>query len=276
MFFVAFAIFISIFQVMAYVSNGVAEGIPGKRTLENFLKISIQPVGRTMYTWGGGWNVEDTGSGIGSTTIGLLPEWDAFRLKQDEHYDLCKDKSPITGGFKYINDGLDCSGLVGRNIYVTLNTESGREGYVMSSTKMASEFAKRGWGKFTEAKNIEKRHPGDIMSTRGHVFICLGECEDGSFVLLHSSPCGVHIAGTPAKSVNQDSDAIRLVKKYVEPHYQEWYTKYPKNYTSREFLTNYDQMTWYVNGEPGSILTDPDNVQNMNAKEVLKLLFGDK
>ena len=34
-------------------------------------------------------------------------------------------------------------------------------------------------------------------------------------------------------------------------------------------------MRWYVNGELGSILTDPDNIKEMDAEEVLHLLFND-
>ncbi|MDD6810458.1 MAG: hypothetical protein PUD93_01120 [Lachnospiraceae bacterium] len=30
-------------------------------------------------------------------------------------------------------------------------------------------------------------HPGDVFSIRGHVWICVGTCEDGSILILHST-----------------------------------------------------------------------------------------
>ena len=53
-----------------------------KRTLKNFLKTALMPVGKTMYVWGGGWNKEDTGAGIEAVSIGLSPNWEKFTRKQ--------------------------------------------------------------------------------------------------------------------------------------------------------------------------------------------------
>ena len=33
------------------------------RSLTDFLRTAMEPVGSTMYIWGGGWNSEDNGSG---------------------------------------------------------------------------------------------------------------------------------------------------------------------------------------------------------------------
>ena len=265
---------ISLFSASAYALP--IEPIPGEKTIKNLLATAIKPVGQTMYTWGGGWNAEDTGSGIGSTTIGLRPEWKSFFLKQNKDYQFSKEVSSTTNGFIDINNGLDCSGFVGWTIYNVLNTESFKEGYVTFASKMASEFSKKGWGSFTDSQNIKKHNAGDIMSSKKHVYICIGECADGSVVFIHSSPCGVQINGTTTKDGNQDSLAIELANHYMKTYYANWYEKYPTCWRNKDYLTDYDQMQWYVDGEPESILSDPENIKEMNVEEILKLLFNEQ
>lgn len=266
---------LTLFLISPKTITATIEAIPGERTLKNFLATAIKPVGQTMYCWGGGWNVEDTGSGTGATTIGLRPEWKKFFLKQTKYYKFSKEISDITGGFVDIDNGLDCSGFVGWTIYNVLNTENFQNGYVMLASQMALEFSKKGWGDFTCAKDVKKHHVGDIMSSEGHVYICIGECDDGSIVVVHSSPCGVQINGTTTKNGEKNSIAIELAKKYMKTYYADWYEKYPICWRDKDYLTNYNQMQWYVNGELGSILIDPDNIKEMGAEEVLHLLFND-
>lgn len=259
-------------------SVSAIDAVPGERTIKNFLVTAMKPVGQTMYIYGGGWNAEDTSTGIGSTTIGLRPEWKEFYENQDANYDFNKycssDGNPI---LRYLNLGLDCSGFVEWTIYNMLETENGKESYVILAQQMASEFSNRGWGKFVKAQNITKHNPGDIMSSEmhTHVYICLGECDDGSLVLVHSSPCGVQLTGTTDKNGNKDSQAVKLAEKYMKTYHEDWYEKYPVCWRGAEYLTDYDQMTWYVNGEEGSILTDPDNIKDMSVEEVLKVLFDE-
>ena len=57
------------------------------KTLQEFLKIAMEPVGQTMYVWGGGWNEEDTGAGIEATTLGLSSQWKIFFEQQSSNYD---------------------------------------------------------------------------------------------------------------------------------------------------------------------------------------------
>ena len=133
---------------------------PGVKTVKNLLVTVIEPVGKTMYIWGGGWNAEDTGSGEGSTHIGLMPEWEPFTKQQDADYDF--------HNFEYqINKGLDCSGFVGWTLYNVFNTENGKVGFVMPSTKMAREFANRGFGSFKDKSEVTDYKAGDIMSGQG-------------------------------------------------------------------------------------------------------------
>ena len=108
-------------------------------SLENFLEIAMEPVGQTMYVWGGGWNEEDTGDGVEAVTIGVSDQWASFFEEQDASYDY-------QNTLYQIHDGLDCSGYVGWAIYNLMQTESGQEGYVMKSGEMAKAFADFGWG----------------------------------------------------------------------------------------------------------------------------------
>lgn len=78
----------------------------------------MQPVGQTLYVWGGGWNNEDTAASETSRHIGVCPEWKGFFDSQDSSYDFYdyaigkngKAETPIPA---YIPLGLDCSGYRG-------------------------------------------------------------------------------------------------------------------------------------------------------------------
>jgi cell wall-associated NlpC family hydrolase len=79
-------------------------------TLKKFLTIAMQPVGETVYVWGGAWNEADTGSGVAALTMGVSPNWKAFFEKQDRDYDFEKT-------LFMIHSGLDCSGFLGRAFF---------------------------------------------------------------------------------------------------------------------------------------------------------------
>ena len=79
---------------------------PGKRTLYNLLLTAIEPLGHTMYVWGGGWNEEDTAAGEEARSIGESPRWKEFFEMQDSTYNYENTRYQI-------HDGLDCSGYVG-------------------------------------------------------------------------------------------------------------------------------------------------------------------
>ncbi len=61
-------------------------GIPGKKTVTNFLKNAIGPIGTTLYIYGGAWDWQDVGSSIQSRTIGLPMEWVRFFDSQDANF----------------------------------------------------------------------------------------------------------------------------------------------------------------------------------------------
>lgn len=235
-----------------------------KSTLKKLLQTGLKPMGSTMYVWGGGWNEADTGAGKEARTIGVSRRWRSFFKKQNKNYNHNATRYQI-------HDGLDCSGYVGWCIYNIMNTKSGSTGYVMTANKMAREFANRGWGTYCAASKVKNYRAGDIMSSSGHVYIVVGQCGDGSIVLMHSSPPGVQFSGTPSKAGKSNSQAVKLAKKYMKKYFPEWYKKYPDNARGMDYLRKYNQMRWDLSGS--KIMSDPEGLRNMTAEQVLKVIF---
>lgn len=233
---------------------------PGKQTLLNFLITAKAPLGHTMYVWGGGWNEEDTAAGEEARSIGESPRWQEFANMQSSAYNYRNTRYQI-------HDGLDCSGYVGWVVYNVFENADGRPGYVEKATGMAESFSSRGWGSYTSASGVVDWKPGDIMSMKGHVWISLGMCEDGSVVLLHASPPGVILSGTQLKN-GRRSRAIELAEYYMQIYYPDWYEKYPDCAKENFYLTRSGQMRW--NRET---LADEEGIGEMSAEEVLELLF---
>lgn len=240
--------------------------VAGRRTVKNFLNTALEPVGRTMYIYGGGWNIAVHGASKEARTIGVDPQWQEFFMKQGKNYDY-------EDWYFRSSLGLDCSGFVGWTLYNTLETTNWRSGYVMDATYMARNFSQRGWGQYIPSTKLKDHRPGDIMSTNGHVWISLGECEDGSVVLVHSSPYGVTITGTSKRNGDTHSQAIELSNYYMSKYFPAWFSRYPDNHRGESYLTDYSAMRWYLDGR--GVLTDPDNYTNMTPKEILVDLLGE-
>lgn len=304
-------------------------GVPGKLTLKNFLATAMEPVGTSLYVYGGSWDWQDANSSNQSMTIGLPQSWLDFFQSHNADYTYRDDKDPAhsyywRGYNEYYYGGPDCSGYVGWSVYNLMNTESGSvadgdKGYVMSATSQAKNFAEeQGWGTidYGEVKKNpdgsifveqgdedtpnkchrtfqpEDFKTGDIFSMNGHVWICLGKCEDGSLVILHSTPSdsvnnqgggGVQINGV---GESEDCQAVKLAEKYMSKYYPEWYSRYHKVYKNFDDYTTVkdneiaDQpgtfkapvggkFSWDLNGT----LSDPDGYADMSADEILADLF---
>ncbi len=241
-----------------------------KATIKQLLLTALQPVGKTMYIWGGGWGYQDRWGNYGSTeasTIGISPRWKKFFRKQGSYYNY--------NNYRYASGlGLDCSGYVGWTLYNTFNTVSGHGDYVMLAQKMTGTFADWGWGRYTSPGNVYDHHAGDIMSLAGgHVYIVIGECSDGSVVLVHSSPKGVMITGTATRYGSKNSRAVKLASKYMKKYFPNWYRKYPDSSRGSSYLTDYSRMRWYLKRKK-SVMSDPDGLTKMNALQVLRTLLG--
>ena len=205
-----------------------------KRTVKNLLKTAINPVGKVLYVYGGGWNQEDNGAGRPAKTIGLYPLWQKFYDLQNHNYDYevyNYEKSKIV-----IYWGLDCTGYMGWVLYNYLEDKSEtddnlKEGYVCKSSQMADKLAELGFGNVTDCKKVcedQDFKPGDIMAskTKYHVYMVLGKCSDGSVLFVHSSPPGLSICGTVDKNNNLNSEAIKLAEEYMTKYYPD----YQKNF----------------------------------------------
>ena len=230
-------------------------------TMENFLRTAMEPVGTTMYIWGGGWDAEDMKAGTGATKIGLSPRWKEFTDMQDGTYDFEEHRWER-------ENGLDCSGYVGWVVYNTFETENGKDGYVTSTTDIAKTYASWGWGK--AIRNPKEFLPGDIVSMEGHVWISLGTCTDGSVLLVHSSPPGVMVCGTQVLSqegLEVKSIAIQLAEQFMAENYPNWYEKYPNCSKPDTYLENVTLLRWNVR-----TLTDAKKFQNLSGEEVLQYI----
>ena len=276
-------------------------GNPGEKTLKNFFATAMMPVGTTLYIYGGGWDWQDEGAAFQTRTIGLSDGWIRFFYSQDVNYtfkekdgdeskkDAAYSYYPYGGYNEYYYAGLDCSGYVGWTLYNVMNKEDGKDGYVMSSTKLARTLAEKGWGKWTQnfKKPVNYKDseflPGDIFSKKGHVWICLGTCEDGSILILHSTAANSRTGqpgGGPELSAIGESkgcDAYRLADEYMSEYFPDWYARYPIALKNYEEYTHVEgeyvgKFSWNLTGAD-SVLSDPDNLRSKRPEEILEILF---
>ncbi len=241
-------------------------GVPGVKTLKNFLATAMMPLGTTLYVYGGGWNWQDDGASLQATTIGLPQSWVKFFQNQNTAYHY-NSYFPHGGWNQYYYAGADCSGYLGWTIYNTLHTVSGEEGYVGPSGKMAADLARRGLGKLVTGPLL----PGDILSMQGHVYLSLGTCPDGSVVILHSTPNTTGGAGVQLSALgyNRECQAWQLANFYMNQYFPQWAERYgdqvlclsPAAYAP----TGHFRFT---------LLEDPEGLQNTTPEQVLTVLFG--
>lgn len=229
--------------------------------LTDLLENAMQPVGKVMYVWGGGWNKEDTGSGPETKQLGLASTWQSFANMQDASYD-------VDDHLYEIHNGLDCSGYIGWDLYNTFETENGHEGYVHLSDEIGPALEQKGFGHVIAANAIESYETGDLLANQDHIFMVLGQCEDGSLLITHSSPPGVRICGTPTPAGDPNSQALALAQKIMSSQFPDWYAKYPDCSCDLSFLSDYDQFRWDADK-----LKDENGLRNKSVQEVVSVLF---
>lgn len=230
-------------------------------SVKDLLSNAILPVGKCLYVYGGGWNMEDTGAGIEAMSYGLSPKWQEFYTENDSSYNH--------KNFSYkIHNGLDCTGYAGWCMYQIFGDAYSKNGYVYLAKDMAWEYAKIFNSAFTPKQNIVDYQSGDVMSSPQHAYIVLGGCEDKSVVILHASPPAVSICGTYTTSGNPNSQAVQLATHYMSSYFPEHYRRYPKCSRNTSYLTDYNQMRWNE-----TVLSDSDGYRQMSAEEILKDLF---
>ena len=256
-------------MAVSTVIGGVEIGADGKAsrtesqtigTLTKFLKTMIQPVGNTLYVWGGGHDAWTDGDGL---RIGMNPKWKQFYDQQGASYNYTKHR------YEYQN-GLDCSGLVSWAVYNTYNTKSNQKetAYSSTSTGFPAYLTNKGFGSHGKVSGGTFT-PGDVVSMTGHVWVVLGMCSDGSLVIVHATPPVVQISGTVNTAGSTNSEAVKLAKAYMKKYYSDAAGKYNLCIASKAYVNNVDRFQW-----SSSSMRDPDGLRNMTAAQVLEKLIG--
>ncbi len=234
----------------------------GTKTIKNYLKGALLPVGQALYVWGGGWN--------DSTRKGVSPTWKQWYNSQSSSYDYNNYRDLSDGNRA---KGLDCSGFVGWAAYQVMHTTSNvGDGYTVVASDVGSYYADLGWGTIVNQSKLSstnyKIYPGDVGYNDGHTWIMLGQCSDKSCVIVHSTPqAGCQIAGTPTPDGDYTSEAIQLAEKYMSRY--AGYTKYDYHTSSGNYVRNGNYLRWNR-----STLSDPDGYLKMTAAQILYDLFG--
>ena len=256
-------------MAVSTVIGGVEIGADGKAsrtesqaigTLTKFLKTMIQPVGNTLYVWGGGHDAWTDGDGL---RIGMNPKWEQFYNQQGASYNYTKHR------YEYQN-GLDCSGLVSWAVYNTYNTKSNQKetAYSSTSTGFPAYLTNKGFGSHGKVSGGTFT-PGDVVSMTGHVWVVLGMCSDGSLVIVHATPPVVQISGTVNTAGSTNSEAVKLANAYMKKYYSDAAGKYNLCIASKAYVNNVDRFHW-----SSSSMRDPDGLRNMTAAQVLEKLIG--
>ena len=250
----------------AYISNDerLYESRADVPTVKKLLMSALEPVGNTLYVYGGGWNEDDSGAGTEAVSFGISPRWKEFFDENDKDYDFEDTKYQI-------HDGLDCTGYVGYVTYQTFGDTFSDKGYVFPSKDMVYKYAEIFGGTVIEKDSVTGYCPGDIMGKDGHVFIVIGECDDGSLLFVHASPPVVSLCGTKTPEGKPDSEAINLAQKYMAEFYPDSYGRYMSCIRDTDFLKDYNQMHW-----SRGILADPDGYDKMTPEEIMMDLFENK
>lgn len=231
-------------------------------TIKKLIKTAFIPLGHTMYVYGGGWNEEDTFASIQARTIGESTAWHKFFLTQSSNYNFKK--------FLHCSTlGLDCTGYIGWVIYNLLNTQDNLSGYVFKAKELGYRLEELGLGSVSEASPSLNHLCGDIFFSpkHCHAYISLGECDDKSVLLLHSSPPGVMLSGTPAPYSSARSQAQKCARRFLQINYPEWYAKFPQTDRGRDYLCDYHRFRFYK-----VVVPDPDELSSCSATHILSII----
>lgn len=212
------------------------QGVPGLRTLKNFLATAMMPVGTTLYVYGGGWDLTDAGADMAARSIGVSADWVRFFRSQDETYD-----------FRNTTDhslGLDCSGFLGWTLYNVMNTDNGNSGYVWICLGTCADGS------------IPVLHSTAAPSRSG---------QPGG---------GVELSALGADQGCDAWKLADIFMSRYYPQWYERYPVALKDmlqYTSSSY-PHTGRFSWNLTGENGG-LTDPDHYRSMTVQEILGTLL---
>ena len=236
----------------------------GTKTIKCFLSNALVPVGTVLYVWGGGW--------YNATTIGVPSVMRIWYNSQPKSYDYHKYYD-LTAANR--EKGFDCSGFVGWCTYQAMHRTSGEGyGYTVVSGQVGAKYKALGWGSTISRKKMKKNEytlmSGDIGYNEGHVWIVIGQCEDKSAVIVHSTPqAGVQIAGTATPEGNYNSQAYAIAQKCMAKYYPASMKRYEYKNSAGNMIPQYSFFRWNR-----SALADPDGYMNKNAEQIIADLFG--
>ena len=109
---------------------------------------------------------------------------------------------------------------------------------------------------------------GDVVSKSGHVWIVIGQCSDGSVVVIHATPPYIQLGGTVSSTGSINSEAIELANEYMKMYYPVAYERYGVKVLDRSYLTGVNHFTW-----SSSILSDSEGYRRKKPAEILNDLF---
>lgn len=269
-----------------------------KPTIKEFLSHAIEPLGTTLYIFGGGWDYENEYGDKNSMTHGLAKSWKEFFDSQNEWFvyknSKKKDTSyfPFNGKKTHHDKGLDCTGYLGWLFYNTFEKEGSTKNYVYNTSKWLDTFTydlKLGTKEIPKGnyKDIVKSlRPSDIVIIEGHAYIVLGVCDDDSIVIIHSavsnSVTGAYGGGVQLSAINinnsenKNCKAYNLADYYMTNYYPEWHKRYPTVVKpTYKYLNFKDKENRFgiFHFDLKNVIKDPDNIVNMDAESVLKILF---
>lgn len=202
--------------------------VPGRRTVLNLLRTAMQPMGTTLYIYGGGWNEQDTGADVAAVRRSPLRRG-ALSFSR---------KTPPTTTAAFSTPGFAAADSTARD------TSAGRSAPRCTAnpkTRVTSAprpkwracSAARGLG--TLLRSPTDFLPGDVFSMSGHVWLCVGACRDGSLVIAHSSPTpdrtgtgrggGVQLSAIPACDSRPRCEAFDLARHYMR-RFPTWSARY--------------------------------------------------
>lgn len=231
-----------------------------------------KPAGKTLYVWGGGWNEADTAAGETALTIGVYPEWERYFNSNRQGYSYLPGKRAWERGERQWRFyGLDCSGYLGWVVYNSVQSGRNGAGYVVDASRFASSLAGYGYGTVSPCTPGSVFKPGDIISISGHCYLSLGQCSDGSVLILHSTPNGgVQVSGTV--SGGRSSEASRLASSFMQQNYPQWWASFGgegrQSVDASKYL-NGTKFSWTVN----SMVGDSEGIQSKRANEILNCLL---
>ena len=197
---------------------------------------------------------------------------------------------------------MDCSGFVGWATYQMMSSSlpSGVTSCSAKSYSIPSIYESWGWGSVRSHSQLAKNsymgqfQAGDVVcvkhdnGTTGHVWIVIGQCSDGSYVLVHCSGSEVmgctQLAGTPTPD-GRVGEAYQLARTYMQKYHQDTLNKYPWIIQSTSTMPYgtlcTDAYNYMTSGQVTSfrwnakVLSDPDKLSSKSASQILKNLYGE-